>query len=96
MKDAYGDEVPDSEDACPNSDVRPTVFVGTCNAIVPTISFRTAAPWRTIADAAARSKNHAAFVSGVAHLTNDWVRQGIITGAQKGAIQSCAGKAKLP
>ena len=49
-----------------------------------------------IADAAAQARNHGAFVSEVARLTNDWKREGIITGAQKGAIQRCAGKAKLP
>ena len=35
VKDADGDRVPDSEDACPNSDLRPTVFVDTCNTMVP-------------------------------------------------------------
>ena len=46
-----------------------------------------------IATAAA---NHGDFVSGVAALTNAWVSEGIISGREKGAIQSCAAKAKLP
>jgi hypothetical protein len=31
-------------------------------------------------------------VSGVAHLTNDWKKADLITGQQKGAIQSAAAK----
>ena len=36
------------------------------------------------------------FVSCVAHLTNDWKRAGLITGQEKGRIQSCAGQAVIP
>lgn len=34
--------------------------------------------------------NHGQFVSCVSHKTNVWKKQGLITGQQKGAIQSCA------
>ena len=89
--------IPDDSDACPNSDARLTVFVGTCNTMVPNRVFANGCTMADrIAEVAAQARNHGAFVSGVAHLTNDWKRQGIINGAQKGAIQSCAGKAKLP
>jgi hypothetical protein len=97
VQDTDGDGVPDNVDTFPNSDVRPTVFVGTCNTMVPNHVFTNGFTMADhIADLAAKSKNHGAFVSGVASLTNDWKRQGIITIAQKGAIDSCAGKAKLP
>jgi hypothetical protein len=33
-------------------------------------------------------------VSGVAHLTNAWKKAGLISGADKGAIQSAAAHAK--
>ena len=36
------------------------------------------------------ARNHGAFVSGVAHLTNSLKSAGLISGAQKGAIQSAA------
>ena len=47
-----------------------------------------------IAQLADGAKNHGQFVSGVAHLTNDLKGAGLITGAEKGAIQSAAAHAK--
>jgi hypothetical protein len=49
-----------------------------------------------IGHVAAGAQNHGGFVSGVAGLTNDLKKQGFITGAQKGAIQSCAAGASIP
>lgn len=48
-----------------------------------------------IMECANGAKNHGAFVSCVAHTTNAWKKEGRITGAQKGAIQSCAAKARF-
>lgn len=45
---------------------------------------------------AASAGNHGDFVSCVAHLTNDWIAAGLITGKEKGAIQSCAAQANIP
>ena len=43
------------------------------------------------------AKNHGQFVRGVAVLTNDLMKAGIITGEEKGKIQSCAAQAnQLP
>jgi hypothetical protein len=42
------------------------------------------------------AKNHGEFVSCVAHLTNELQKAGIITGKEKGAIQSCAAQANIP
>lgn len=39
--------------------------------------------------------NHGAFVSCIAHLTNDMMKAGIITGKQKGVIQNIAGKSDI-
>jgi hypothetical protein len=95
--DGDRDGVPDGVDACPNSDLSETVFVGTCDTGVPNHLFENGCTMADlIAAVAGQAKNHGAFVSGVARLTNDWKRQGIISGAEKGAIQSCAGKSKLP
>ncbi len=49
-----------------------------------------------IAACAASAENHGQFVSCVAALTNAWKAAGLITGAQKGAIQSCAAGANIP
>jgi len=46
-----------------------------------------------INDCAVGAKNHGAFVSCVAHLTDGLKSNGTITDSQKGAIQSCAAHA---
>ena len=45
---------------------------------------------------AAGAKNHGAFVSGVAHLLNSLKKAGIITGKDKGIIQSAAARSSIP
>lgn len=42
------------------------------------------------------AKNHGKFVSCVSHLGNDLKKAGLITGAQKGQLTSCAGGSSLP
>ena len=96
--DADLDMVPDDgSDQCLGSDLRPTVNVASCNSGVPNTLFSNGC---TISDLigkiAAQSQNHGDFVSGVAHLTNDLKASGLITGANKGAIQSCAAGAAIP
>ncbi len=44
----------------------------------------------------AEAKNHGKFVSGVADDLNALKKTGLITGAQKGAIQNCAARAAIP
>ncbi len=93
--DADLDGVPDNVDCEPNSNFAPTVVIDGCDSGVPNTFFTTGC---TISDlvqhCAADAKNHGGFVSCVAHLTNDLKSAGIINGNQKGAIQSCAAKAK--
>ena len=95
--DADGDGILDSDDSCPQSNLSATVIIGGCdsgvaNTLLPggcTIADQ-------IADCAQGAANHGAFVSCVAHLTNQLKAQGIITEKQKGKIQSCAAKASIP
>ena len=49
-----------------------------------------------IANCADGVKNHGAFVSCVAQLTNEWKKDGLIDGQAKGAIQRCAASADIP
>jgi len=49
-----------------------------------------------IAELAATARNHGQFVKGVAQLTNQLKKDGLISGAEKGAIQSCAAESSLP
>ena len=48
-----------------------------------------------IAECAKNASNHGKFVSCVADLTNGLKKLGVITGEQKGAIQSCAGQSSI-
>jgi hypothetical protein len=90
--DADLDGIVDSLDQCANSNLAATVAIGTCNSGVPNTFFTSGCSINDlIAGCAVGAKNHGAFVSCVAHLTNDLKGSGIISGSQKGAIQSCAG-----
>jgi len=74
-----------------------TVVLGTCDTHTPNVLLSTGA---TLADQARvwfrdcgrTARNTGQFVSCVSHATNDAKASGLITGAQKGAIQSCAAK----
>ena len=91
--DADGDGFPDDEDCNANSDVRPTIVIGGIDTGVANHLFPggcTSAD--LIAQLSASSTNHGSFVSAVAHLTDSWVAAGLVTGQEKGAIQSAAAK----
>ncbi|HEV8578806.1 MAG TPA: PA domain-containing protein [Thermoanaerobaculia bacterium] len=92
-----GDGVPDGRDQCIGSSTDATVIIDGCDSGVPNTVFSTGCRISDqIDDCAAAASNHGGFVSCVAHLTNDLKKAGVITGAQKGAIQSCAGQASIP
>ena len=95
--DADLDGVADDVDCEPNSNFSPTVVIDGCESGVPNTFFSNGC---TISDlighAAANAKNHGDFVSAVAHLLNNLKKAGVITGAQMGAIQSCAAGAAIP
>ncbi|MBI3247763.1 MAG: hypothetical protein HYZ50_14765 [Deltaproteobacteria bacterium] len=95
--DLDGDGIPNDEDHCPNSDLSPTVVIDGCDSGVENDLLGNGC---TIADqvheCAVNVGNHGRFVSCVAHLTNGLKKAGVITGQEKGAIQSCAAQANLP
>jgi hypothetical protein len=93
--DADGDGVADDEDCNPNSIVTPTIVLCDRDTGVPNTVFENGCSMADlIAELAASASNHGAFTSSVAHLTNQWVADGLITGAQKGAIQSAAARCR--
>ena len=95
--DADTDGVPDNVDCEPHSNFAPTVVIGGCDTGVTNFFFTTGCTLSDmIAHIAAQSSNHGQFVSGVANLTNQLKSAGIITGAQKGLIQSCGANAAIP
>jgi hypothetical protein len=87
--DRDADGVLDDNDCQVFSDKRATIFIGTTNTGVPNYFFDSGC---TMADLVGQTKasstNHGRYVAGVAALGNDWVKQGLISGAQKGALQS--------
>jgi len=91
------DGVPDGLDSCLGSDQHTTVVIGGCDSGTPNTVFANGCRISDQVMACAQgAKNHGAWVSCVAHVTNDLKKDGTITGAQKGAIQSCAAGAPIP
>lgn len=93
--DSDRDGIADCKDSCPSSNLEPMITIQGCatgvqNKLLPNGCSMS----DQIAACAANAKNHGAFVSCVASLTNGWKAQGLITGKEKDAIQSCAAKAK--
>jgi len=91
--DADADGFADDEDCNANSDTRATIFIGSIDTGVPNHLFETGCTSSDlITELAAGATNHGGFVSSVAHLTNQWVADGLVTGKQKGDVQSAAAK----
>ena len=89
--DSDGDGVNDDVDLCPDSDLRDTVWIGDCDSGV---SNSLDADGCSLADIISQvnpeGQNHGAYVSSMARLLNSLKKAGIITGKEKGALQSCA------
>lgn len=91
------DGVPDGVDSCIGSSQSETVVIDGCDSDVANTVFQDGCRISDhINDCLVGASNHGGFVSCVAHLGNSLKKAGIISGAQKGAIQSCAGSASLP
>lgn len=91
------DGLKNCRDLCPRSDARATVIFGECDSAVPNTLFADGCSIRDLlTPCEIEARNHGQFVSCVAHVLNGLKRAGIISGAQKGAIQSCAAQAPIP
>lgn len=94
--DLDGDGVPDDEDNCPNSDLGGTLVIDGCDTEVPNQLLSDGCSIADLGNECANGRgNHGAFVGCVAQLTNDWKQTDLITGQQKGRIQSCAAHADI-
>ena len=95
--DSDGDGISDDEDNCPESNLDASIVVDSCNSGVGNHLFEDGCTMSDlIAECAKGAKNHGKFVSCVSQLTNNWKKQNLISGKDKGAIQSCAAKANIP
>ena len=96
--DSDSDGTPDCNDNCPDSNLEETIIIDGCDSGVENQLFDDGC---TMSDLIAEcnadnAENHGKFVSCVSHLTNDWKKDGLINGKEKGAIQSCAAQSDLP
>jgi hypothetical protein len=95
-RDSDGDGSPDGTDPLPLSDMSPTV---TINGVNSGVANRLISAGATLADyiraasddCVAGAKNHGQYVSCVSQTLNALGASGVITGAEKGALQSAAG-----
>ncbi len=95
--DDDGDGVDDNSDNCPISDSNPSIVIDGCDSGVSnTAQSNGCTVLDNISECAANASNHGKYVSCVAKLTNSLKKSGLITGKQKGAIQSCAAQANIP
>lgn len=95
--DADGDKVCHIDDRCPASNGSGTVAIEQCVTLIPNNAIADGCNMNDLIEECAEDAlNHGMFVFCVAHHTNQWKRDGLITGKDKGTIQSCAAKSKLP
>jgi len=96
-QDVDQDDVCDAGDRCPDSDLSATVSVRGCDSGVANTEVADGC-WmhELIGECAAdEEKPHGSFVSCVTQRTNAWKKEGLITGREKGAIQSCAARSDV-
>ena len=89
------DGVLDGVDACVFSDLAPTVEIRGCESGTPNLLGDDGCTFSDdIAAAAADGKNHGGFVSSVTRLMNEAKKAGLLSGAQTGAVVSCAARSR--
>ena len=95
--DDDNDGVMDVADMYPCSITDAVVNIDECTTTVPNGQVGNGASMMDkILECATNATNHGDFVSCVSALTNAWKAAGLITGAQKGQIMSCAAGAGIP
>jgi hypothetical protein len=91
------DGILDGADACAFSDVTPIVVIGSCHTTTPNLLGADGCTFSDdIAAAAASADHHGSFVKSVTRLMNAAKTAGLINGAQKGAVVSCAARQGMP
>jgi hypothetical protein len=89
--DDDNDGIADEDDLFPMGDNGPLVVIGECATNVANHVFPNGASFMDLlGQCAADSSDHGQYVSCVSRLTTQWARAGLISGSQRGSIQSCA------
>ena len=96
--DTDGDGLIDECDACPDSDLNETILIDGCDTGVANMMLGDGGCTMAdeIAGCAEGVTRHGEFVSCVARLTNEWRRDGLISGRERGRIRQCAAQAEIP
>lgn len=95
--DDDNDGIADADDPNPYGPNEETIVIDGCETGVPNHVLEDGTTMMDKIKACADdAKNHGAFVSCLAHLTNQWKASGHITQDQKGVIQSCGAQSNLP
>jgi hypothetical protein len=95
--DSDGDGVGDNSDTFPNSEPSATIVIGLVDTGIVNAALGDGATMADlIAQAAANASNHGQFVSAVAQLTTGWVREGLLTGADRRALRRAASADRGP
>ncbi len=88
--DSDGDGVPDEDDQYPNSNTDPEVVIGECDSGVDNQNLDDGATFNDeIGAAIAGAKNHGQAKSATTKLANEWKKEGLISGKDKGTVTSC-------
>ena len=100
-QDSDGDGVldlfPPESDKCPNSDLSSTVVVDACDSgVTNTLLADGCTISDLIGELGTGAENHGKFVSSVAKLLNQFKKDGVISGSEKDAIQTCVAEADIP
>jgi hypothetical protein len=96
QQDGDGDGAGDNCDSCPDSILTETVIIDSCDSGVLNVVLEDGCTMSDLIEQCSiGKKNHGQFASCISHLTNDWMKAGHISGAEKGAMQSCAAKSDI-
>jgi hypothetical protein len=96
LYDRDNDGIADTYDSCPDSEPLATVVIDSCDSGVPNhFDEYGCSLVDLVTEIGADAPDHSTFVEGVSVLTNQYKDAGIISGFEKGKIQSCAARADI-
>lgn len=97
IDDSDGDGIYDDIDQCIDSELNATIIIDGCETSVDNMLLENGCTMvDLIAQCAENANNHGKFVKCVSKLTNQWKKKHLISGEDKGAIQSCAAQSDIP
>ncbi|WP_372448989.1 OmpL47-type beta-barrel domain-containing protein, partial [Qaidamihabitans albus] len=87
--------VESGSDACPGSDIRETVVIGTHDSTVANVDTGNGCTINDLIDENGEYANHGKFVKHVDRVTDSLVADGVISGKEKGRIMNAAARSDI-